>query len=65
MAKTIKDLANEQALSYNDPREAYYRGAYLVLEIVEGYIAELPCKSTGENVNQQMLLHRIKQLKGE
>lgn len=43
---------------------AYEKGANAVLEEIEKYISELPCKSDGELLNQKMLWQSVKQLKG-
>jgi len=44
-------------------RAIYVEGAKAVLEEIEKFIAELPCKSDGELLNQKMLWQRVKQLK--
>ena len=44
-------------------RIGYMLGAKAVLEEIEKFIAELPCKSDEELLNQKMLWQRIKQLK--
>ena len=41
----------------------YMLGAIAMLEEIEKFIAELPCKSDGELLNQKMLWQRVKQLK--
>ena len=46
-------------------RIGYMLGAIAVLEEIEKYISELPCKSDGELLNQKMLWQKVKQLKGK
>ena len=52
-------------LDHNEAKRVIYiEGAIAVLEEIDKFIAELPCKSDGELVNQKMLWQRVKQLKG-
>ena len=77
MAKTISDIIHElyekTIWGWCDNRveaRQYFgmgckQGMEAVLKEIEGFIADLPCKTQGEIVNQQMLLKRIRELKGE